>query len=137
MVKELMCAIKQDEENLASTAESSNEDQGSKDYFDLLLEDTPEERKQKNLKDELFACLDGWQRAHSDKAITQDMFPLLYRKAWVELFIRFNTPLPSSAAVERLFNVAGDILRPKRSSLSSANFEKLVFMRGNMEFMKL
>ena len=27
---------------------------------------------------------------------------------------------------------AGDILRPKRAALASANFEKLVFLKGNM-----
>ncbi|KAG0711523.1 Guanine nucleotide-binding protein G(q) subunit alpha [Chionoecetes opilio] len=41
----------------------------------------------------------------------------------------------SSAAVERLFSSAGDILRPKRSSLSNINFEQLVFVRGNMHLL--
>jgi hypothetical protein len=120
-----------------SGSDDTSEHGGSRDYFDLLLDESSKERKQKDLTEELCACLDGWQRAHSDKAITQDMFPFPFREAWIELFIRYNTPLPSSAAVERLFNSAGDILRPKRSSLSSSNFEKLVFMRGNMELLKL
>ncbi|KAG0711062.1 hypothetical protein GWK47_021441 [Chionoecetes opilio] len=41
----------------------------------------------------------------------------------------------SSAAVEKLFSSAGDILRPKRSSLSNINFEQLVFVRGNMHLL--
>jgi hypothetical protein len=39
--------------------------------------------------------------------------------------------------VERLFSSGGDILRAKRSSLSASNFEKLVFMRGNMKLLGL
>ncbi len=49
----------------------------------------------------------------------------------IDLFIEFNTPVPSSAGVERLFNQAGDILRPKLSSLKEDRFHQLMFMRGN------
>ncbi|XP_076044807.1 uncharacterized protein LOC143027406 [Oratosquilla oratoria] len=63
-------------------------------------------------------------------------FPLLHREAWLDLFIRYNTSLPSSAAVERLFSMGSDILRPKRSSLTADNFEKLVFVKGNMHLLK-
>ncbi len=49
----------------------------------------------------------------------------------IDLFIEFNTPVPSSAGVERLFSQAGDILRPKRYSLKEDCFHQLMFMRGN------
>ncbi len=49
----------------------------------------------------------------------------------IDLFIEFNTPMPSSAGVERLFSQAGDILRPKRCSLKEDRFHQLMFMRGN------
>ena len=49
----------------------------------------------------------------------------------IELFIKYNTPVPSSAGVERLFSQGGDILRPKRSSLKDDRFNMLMFMRGN------
>ena len=48
------------------------------------------------------------------------------------LFIKLNTPLPSSAAVERLFSLGKDILRPKRASLSDEHFEMMVFLKGNL-----
>ncbi|KAG0713272.1 hypothetical protein GWK47_016559 [Chionoecetes opilio] len=67
--------------------------------------------------------------------LSPNLFPTRYRNAWLDLFKRYNTPLPSSAAVERLFSSAGDILRPKRSSLSNINFEQLVFVRGNMHLL--
>ena len=40
-------------------------------------------------------------------------------------------PIPSSAAVERLFSTALDILRQKRSSLKSENFELFLFLKKN------
>ena len=50
--------------------------------------------------------------------------------------IRYNTALPSSAAVEKLFTAGSDILKAKRSSLNSINFERLVFMRGNLDLLR-
>ena len=60
----------------------------------------------------------------------------LHRNAWSNLFLRYNSPLPSSAAVERLFSLGSDILRPKRSSLTAGNFKKLVFLKGNMHMLE-
>ena len=54
----------------------------------------------------------------------------------VTLFINYNTGLPSSAAVKLLFSTAEDVLRPKRACLSEANFEHLVFMKGNLHLVK-
>ncbi|KAG0722182.1 hypothetical protein GWK47_044992 [Chionoecetes opilio] len=64
------------------------------------------------------------------------LFPYQHREVWVDLFIKYNTPLPSSAAVERLFSTAGDVLRAKRSSLEEVNFEELVFLKGNMDLLE-
>ena len=47
------------------------------------------------------------------------------------VFIRYNTALPSSAPVERLFSFVGMIHSPKRGSLSDTLFEQLVMMKGN------
>ena len=54
---------------------------------------------------------------------------------WIDLFIKYNTPLTSSAAVERLFSMGSDILRAKRSSLTADNFEKLLFIKGNLQLL--
>ena len=48
-----------------------------------------------------------------------------------DLFLRYNTPIPSSAAVERLFSMGKDILRPKRCRMTDKHFEMLVFLRAN------
>lgn len=47
------------------------------------------------------------------------------------LFIKFNTPLPSSGPVERLFNYSNMILSPNRLRLSDHNFEMLTLLKVN------
>lgn len=48
------------------------------------------------------------------------------------IFMRYNTSLPSSAPVERLFSFATYINSPRRHALSDKLFEKLVLLKGNI-----
>ena len=68
--------------------------------------------------------------------ITKDCFPAYKRDAWLQKFKRFNTAIPSSAAVERLFAVDSDILRSKRSFMTKKIFEKFVLLRENEKCLK-
>ncbi|XP_044262778.1 uncharacterized protein LOC123010143 [Tribolium madens] len=48
-----------------------------------------------------------------------------------KVFLRYNTCLPSSTPVERLFSFATIVNSPRRNALTDANFEKLVIMKAN------
>lgn len=51
-----------------------------------------------------------------------------------KLFVRFNTPLNSSAAIERVFNFAGILSDKKRGSMTPSNFSSCMFIKGNEAF---
>ncbi|KAG0693428.1 hypothetical protein GWK47_027517 [Chionoecetes opilio] len=101
-----------------------------------------ESRKQCELDgdvdEELEKNLHSWTQldVQDNVPLSPDMFPMEHRQVWVDLFIRYNTPVPSSAAVERLFSMGSDVMRPKRWSLTAKNLEKLVFLKGNMTLVK-
>ena len=55
------------------------------------------------------------------------LFSQEFTDSWAVIFLEYNTPLPSSSS---------DILRPKRSSLTSHDFKQLVFIKGNIGIIK-
>ncbi len=63
-----------------------------------------------------------WWKTH------QKLFPVLAQMAKTYLAI-----FASSADVERLFSVAGRVVSPLRTSLSSSKVEKLIFLHRNID----
>lgn len=91
-----------------------------------------------NLEEEVGKEVDSWGAivGTSIMKISPANFPKEHKQDWVNCFIKYNTPLPSSASAERLFSFGSDILRPKRASLTNLNFENLTFMKGNLKLVK-
>ena len=48
-----------------------------------------------------------------------------------KLFIKANTSIPSGAAVECVFSLGKNVMRPKRSRLTDNHLEMLLFLKGN------
>jgi hypothetical protein len=107
------------------------------EFFDdiTFITDEPTHRGRRNLIDvNAETIVNTWTETKRSDKLEDDDFQL--SRILTDLFIQFNTPVPSSAGVERLFSQAGDILRPKRISLSEDRFHQLMFMRGNRHHWK-
>jgi hypothetical protein len=76
--------------------------------------DTESQGKEQSIKDECEAYL----RSPSDEVDILQQFPFV--KA---IFIKYNTPIPSSAPVERLFNYSKMVLAPNRRRINDCTFE--------------
>ncbi|KAG0695970.1 hypothetical protein GWK47_026704 [Chionoecetes opilio] len=125
------------EQAVLDTSEGSSQDEDEEDdFFKALMSPGPTATEGTNstrLSDKMGKELASWcSEKQRNKLLEQAMFPALSHAVWVDVFVKYNTAIPSSATVERLFSQGSDIIKAKRASLTSDNFDRLVFMKGNM-----
>ena len=72
------------------------------------------------------SCLEQFLSSNDTRIDSVTAYPVVH-----ELFLELNTPPPSSAAVERLFIVAGLCQTAKRTRMGDDLFESLVFLKVN------
>jgi len=63
-----------------------------------------------------------------DAKLTKDVFP---HRCFRDLFVKFNTPIPASAAIEGLFTLDDALIKPKQPGLSDQHFGMLAFLKSN------
>ena len=101
----------------------SSLDSDAEDYFGFPKKNNSiETSKSMSIGGQVLAYLND--KSHSLQSL--EKYPIIKT-----LFMRYNTNIPSSSPVERLFSLAGITLTPKRSKLSDKTLEMLVLLRAN------
>lgn len=104
--------------------DSESDDNGNASFFSWT------QKKPENIAVEA-ELADFLKRSPSKKLETLNLTPTLKK-----VFIKYNTPLPSSAPVERVFSIGGAILSKKRGRMSDEHFEKTMLLKYNKIFWK-
>ncbi|KAG6454202.1 hypothetical protein O3G_MSEX008572 [Manduca sexta] len=112
---------------------SNNDDDEEEDFFNSVTQSIEKPKSSNSLKSKAQSLVKMWLDMKSKDSFNDAAF--LGEQIFINVFIKYNTAIPSSAAVERLFSTGKDILTPKRASLSDENFNMLMFMKGNMHLM--
>ena len=83
------------------------------------------------LKQKASSIVDAWLTGCTEEGTKFTDSVFMGEQVLVNLFIKYNTGIPSSAGVERMFSIGKLILRDNRSKLSDENFQRLMLMKGN------
>ena len=111
-------------------------DSSSEDFYAAITASSSRDTghsSTRTLKAKAQSLLVSWLDADSKNDLSDATF--LGEPALMKLFTKYNTPIPSSAAVERLFSIGKEILRARRCQLSDDMFERLMFMKSNLHHM--
>ena len=112
------------------SVEKEKETEGKKDEVkqnDFFVFKKPQKRN--NVKNGIREMVDRYllSDTEEDFASTLNNFPLPIKRA----FIKYNTSVPSSAHVERLFSAGGLVFDELRGKMSDENFEVALLLKFN------
>ncbi|KAG0715380.1 hypothetical protein GWK47_012049 [Chionoecetes opilio] len=116
MISRLLFEVK--EQAVLDTSEGSSQDEDEvDDFFKALMSPGPtatEDTNSTRLSNKMGKELESWcSEKQRNKLLEQAMFLTLSRTAWVDVFIKYNTAIPSSAAVERTVLPGSDIMKAR------------------------
>jgi len=78
---------------------------------------------------------DKLQNVFNDYSNSFPKLPLtVFSEEILKLYIQYNTSIPSSAHVERLFSAGGQLFDGSRGSMSDDNFEMTLLLKFNKYF---
>lgn len=69
------------------------------------------------------------------KSLRTDLLMLKLYPMMPELHVKYNTTMPSSARVERLFSQALIVFSPRRNRLNATTFERILFVKHNKDLL--
>ena len=122
-VEENHLAVENEDDTAQSRAEHGGPNQRKDHFYDFPSDD------------ESMTSTDTVEVEAADYLSTAKELDCLHSHPIIKsLFLIYNTTLPSSAPVERLFSLGNMVLTPKRNILVDARFEKLLLIRYNKHF---
>ncbi|KAK8745803.1 hypothetical protein OTU49_000018, partial [Cherax quadricarinatus] len=119
---------------METSEESSSTTNEDKDDFFISITQLWDNRIHRSLKSKAQSMVKTWLETGSKEVASE--VAVLGEQVLIDLFIKYNTTIPSSAAAEHLFSIGKDILMAKRATLSDGNFERLILMKGNQHHIR-
>ena len=96
-------------DNVSISASSNNEEEEEEDFFSSVIQTEERAKAPKSLENKAQNLVRTWLDSKSKDSFTDAAF--LGKLVLIELFIKYNTAIPSTDAVERLFSTGKDVLR--------------------------
>ncbi|CAI9722830.1 Hypothetical predicted protein [Octopus vulgaris] len=103
-------AMRQQPDEMSSNRGGSNNEEED-GFFSGVTRPKESRRSHRSLKDKAQNLVKTWLETNYKDLLTDAAF------FSEQVFIKFNTAIPASAAVERMFSMGKDILGAKRSSV--------------------
>uniref|UniRef100_UPI00358FB577 uncharacterized protein n=1 Tax=Myxine glutinosa TaxID=7769 RepID=UPI00358FB577 len=121
-------AMREMSDDASSTGEVEDDEA---DFFEGMTHSQKHANSHKSTTSKVQALVMAWLEDIWKK--DDKLMDMAFRKEPVLMcvFAKYNTAVPSSASVERLLSMGKDVIRSKRATLSDANFERLMFLKGN------